>query len=323
MSTTSSSYTSEDDGVDDDDSDEDDDDEDDLDDGNEYDAILRADEKRRRKKQRKKRKKQLETPPQSVMVSLLDVRALRARNVRPPPHLSAESANSLGRGEGGTSAARLAEQRSLVLERPLHPKDVRVGTVCTAWVPASNRHERAVVVAVASASALRHVHSGSVSGAAAASSAAIAATSAASGSSLVPYGTSHDDDQDEEERAAEVLQLLQVSTTRHRMTARPGGGGEGEGSPSTTTATTTTTASDDDSSTFEPRCSICLEEWVYEGDASTATSSGSSSPVLGDEVCRLRCGHPFHADCITRWAVSSGRRACWTQIQLNPTGASQ
>ena len=118
-----------------------------------------------------------------------------------------------------------------------------------------------------------------------------------------------DDDQDEEERAAEVLQLLQVSTTRHRMTARPGGGGEGEGSPSTTTATTTT-ASDDDSSTFEPRCSICLEEWVYEGDASTATSSGSSSPVLGDEVCRLRCGHPFHADCITRWAVSSGRRAC-------------
>ncbi len=198
MSTTSSSYTSEDDGVDDDDSDEDDDDEDDLDDGNEYDAILRADEKRRRKKQRKKRKKQLETPPQSVMVSLLDVRALRARNVRPPPHLSAESANSLGRGEGGTSAARLAEQRSLVLERPLHPKDVRVGTVCTAWVPASNRHERAVVVAVASASALRHVHSGSVSGAAAASSAAIAATSAASGSSLVPYGTSHDDDQDED-----------------------------------------------------------------------------------------------------------------------------
>ena len=116
-----------------------------------------------------------------------------------------------------------------------------------------------------------------------------------------------DDDEDEEERAAEVLQLLQVSTTRHRMTARPGGGGEG--SPSTTTATTTT-ASDDDSSTFEPRCSICLEEWVYEGDASTATSSGSSSPVLGDEVCRLRCGHPFHADCITRWAVSSGRRAC-------------
>ena len=79
--------------------------------------------------------------PNSITVNLLDVRALRSENIRQPPLLSTEIASL------STGSRNHLVQRRLALERPLDPRDLRVGTVCTAWIPASNHHERAVIVA--------------------------------------------------------------------------------------------------------------------------------------------------------------------------------
>ena len=81
--------------------------------------------------------------PNSITVNLLDVRALRSENIRQPPLLSTEIASL------STGSRNHLVQRRLALERPLDPRDLRVGTVCTAWIPASNHHERAVIVEVA------------------------------------------------------------------------------------------------------------------------------------------------------------------------------
>ena len=88
-----------------------------------------------------------------------------------------------------------------------------------------------------------------------------------------------------------VAQLLQLCTTKHHMTENDR----------------------DKFSQFDcANCPICCEPWQFSPKREGSVMGdvfGSSQQAAGQDVCLLRCNHPFHTECISKWALSAGPTA--------------